>query len=143
LFHRYHSRSFPQCEQLWCGIWAEGLAVLAAERLYPGVDDNQLLLSIPEPLRPAVERNRREAVCAVVARLDSTAANDWTAVLSLGETRLSDRLPPRFGYYVGYLAAREAARTNSIQSLARMNAAAARPALETALSRLVDCEDQG
>ena len=139
LFHRYHSRWFSECEALWCGVWAEGLAVFAAERLHPGANDEALLLTIPEPARPAVEADRRAAICAIARRLDSTDDHDRAAILSAGDARLTPRLPARFGYYVGYLAAREAARTHALSDLAHLSGPAARRTLEQSLASLVSC----
>lgn len=141
LFHRYHSRWFSDCEQLWCGVWAEGLAVLAAEHLHPGASDEALLLATPEPLRAPVDADRSAAVCAIVSRLDSTNARDQAAILSAGDGRLSPRLPPRFGYYVGYLAAREAARARPLAELARLSPQDARQTLAAGLAALAACPD--
>ncbi len=137
LFHLYHARTFPECEQLWCGLWQEGLAVYVAAGLNPGATDAELLLTEPEPLRAAVERNRREAICTVLARRDSTQASDSRALFSSG--RLNERLPPRFGYYVGYLVAAEAGRTRSLRQLAALTPEQARPLVEASLRSLADC----
>ena len=50
-----------------------------------------------------------------------------------------DGLPPRFGYYVGYLVAREAARTHHLQALAHLSPEDARPVVENALAALARC----
>ena len=137
LFHLYHARTFRECEQLWCGLWTEGLAVYAASRLNPGATDSELLLTEPEPLRDAVERNRKEAVCTVLARRDSIATADGRALFSSG--RLNERLPPRFGYYLGYLVAAEAGKTRSLKQLAGLTPEQTRPVVEAALRSLADC----
>ncbi len=137
LFHRYQADFFPGCEQVWCGLWQEGLAVLAAEELNPGATDAQLLLTQPQPIRPAVDANLAEAVCIATARLDSVSSDDWDALF--GSARINERLPGRFGYYVGYLVAREARRTRSTQELAHLTAAQARQAVEAALAKLAPC----
>ncbi len=48
-------------------------------------------------------------------------------------------LPPRFGYYVGYLVVREAARTHTLQQLAHLSVAEARPVVDAALASLATC----
>jgi hypothetical protein len=138
LFHLYHGRSFQECDRVWCGLWAEGLAVQVAAALNPRATDAELLLTIPEPIRPRVDAARREAVCAVLQRLDSEQEADY-ASLFLGSKRLSENLPPRFGYYVGYLAAADMARERTLKELARLPNAQVRPLLETALRRLAEC----
>lgn len=137
LFHLYHARTFRECEQLWCGLWSEGLAVYVAARLNPAATDAELLLTEPQPLRAAVERNRKEAICTVLARRDSTTDSDSRALFSSG--RLNERLPPRFGYYVGYLVAAEAGKTRSPRQLAALTAEEARPIVEAGLRSLADC----
>lgn len=140
LFHVYHQRSFQECAQVWCSLWTEGLAVHVSRALNPDATDAQLLLTTPEDIPAAVNANLTEAVCTVRARLDSDAAGDLSALFSF--SRLNERLPPRFGYYVGYLVAREAGRRHSVQELAHLDAGAARPVVEAALARLARCEEQ-
>jgi hypothetical protein len=45
LFHVEHAKAFPECGQVWCALWAEGLATYAAKVMNPGADDQQLLLT--------------------------------------------------------------------------------------------------
>lgn len=135
LFHIYQRQFFAGCEQVWCSLWTEGTAVLAAAELNPGADDAQLLLTTPQPIRAAVDANLAEAVCTVRARLQATSGSG--ALFSFD--RLNERLPPRFGYYVGYLVAREARRTHTLQDLAHMNAAQAHEAVKRGLDVLATC----
>ncbi len=137
LFHVYHFQSFRTCGSVWCSLWAEGLATYAAKTLNPNASDAQLLLSVPEPIRDAVDANLEEAVCTVKARLNSRGADDMRALFSF--RRFNERLPPRFGYYVGFLVAQEAARTHSLQDLARMDNRMAAPVLDAALASLATC----
>jgi hypothetical protein len=137
LFHLLHQRTFNECAQAWCSVWTEGMAVYVAATLNPKATDSELLLVQPEPIRAAVERNRKAAVCAVVSRLDSTDADDQQALFSF--KRLSPELPPRFGYYVGYLAVAELAKRQSLSELAKLDNAAARPLLERSLRSLAAC----
>ena len=138
LFHLYHGRSFKECDQVWCGLWVEGLAVHVSAVLNPAATDAELLLTVPEPIRPRVEAARTDAFCAVIQRLDSERTEDYAA-LFMGSSRLNAALPPRFGYYVGYLAAAELARGRSLRELAAMSTAEVRPLLESALRRLGPC----
>jgi hypothetical protein len=137
LFHILHHRSFKGCDQVWCNLWSEGLAVYVAADLNPGASDEDLLLTLPEPIRPAVDRNRAAAVCAVTQRLESTDPKDANALFSF--QRLSPDLPPRFGYYVGYLVAQELGKTRSVAELARLDDAHAKPLVVAALHSLAAC----
>jgi hypothetical protein len=141
LFHIYHARAFHDCEAVWCSLWEEGLAVYVASQLNPHASDDELLLTVPEPIRPEVEADRAAAVCAVAQRLDSTDEKDLSALFSSG--RLSAGLPPRFGYYVGFLVAGELGKTRSLEQLAKLDREQARPLVEAALHRLADCSQRG
>ena len=141
LFHILHARRFKECPEIWCGLWSEGLAVYVASELNPGASDADLLLTLPEPIRPAVEKDRAAAVCAVTERLESTARADYAPLFTF--ERLSPSLPPRFGYYVGYLVAQELGRTRSVAELARLDNDHARPLVIAALHRLADCSNSG
>jgi hypothetical protein len=33
LFHVYHQQFFPECDQVWCGLWTEGLGKPCTGRL--------------------------------------------------------------------------------------------------------------
>jgi uncharacterized protein YjaZ len=138
LFHVYHARTFGGCEQVWCSLWTEGLAVYVAKSLNSDATPEQLLLTVPEDIPAAVDANLREAVCTVRDRLDSSAAGDTAALFSF--QRQTAHLPPRYGYYVGYLVAREAGRRHTIQELAHMDQVTARPIIEASLARLARCE---
>lgn len=138
LFHVYHGQFFKGCKKVWCALWNEGLAVHVAHALNPSANDDQLLLTRPLPIRAAVDANLKDAVCAVRARLQSEDKNDY-APLFRGDKRLNDTLPARFGYYVGYLAAREAGRTRSLQQLAHLSVEEAEPVVASALAALASC----
>lgn len=140
LFHLLHARTFRECAQLWCGLWAEGLATYVAAQLNPEADDEALLLTVPEPLRPAVEQHRREALCAVLARFDSEKMDDYGPLFVGGSTSLSVNLPPRFGYYVGFLVAQDLGRDRSLKDLAALTNAQAQPLVHEALNRLGGCD---
>ena len=135
LFHAYHARFFKGCGSVWCGLWSEGLAVYVASRLNPGASDSELLMTRPVPLRAAVEANRKQALCTVLQRLDST---DTGNLFFGGGADFAD-LPPRAGYYIGYLVAAEAGKRRTLQKLARLPAEEVRPVVEQSLRRLADC----
>ena len=137
LFHVYHAQFFSDCEEMWCALWSEGLAVLVAQRLNPRATDAELLLTSPRPIRPEVDRNRVAAVCAVATRLSSTDSADYASLFSNGSP--ISGLPPRFGYYVGYLVATEAARYRSLTELAHLNNENARDLVTATLEHLEHC----
>lgn len=137
LFHAYHAQFFSDCEEMWCALWSEGLAVLVAQRLNPRAKDSELLLTSPRPIRSEVDRNRVAAVCEVASRLSSTDSADYATLFSNGSE--IENLPPRFGYYVGLLVATEAARSRSLTELAHLDNESARDVVAASLAQLASC----
>ena len=137
LFHLYHEPSLANCMTLWCSLWAEGLATYVSSRLDPGASDDELVLNLPRPIRPAVEANKKRAVCEVALRLDSTAYDDFSALFQ-GDDNLPG-LPARAGYYIGYLVAADIGQSHNLKSMARMGLAEAKPLVEASLRRMADC----
>lgn len=72
LFHLEHARFFSDCDQFWCPLWQEGLAVEAAATMTPNATDHQLLLDIPMPIRGRTDARWREALCFVAAHFDGS-----------------------------------------------------------------------
>ena len=139
LFHLMHGRTFPDCEPLWCSLWEEGLATYVAATLNPGVSDAALGLTIPAPLRPAVEAHKTEAICAVKARLNSTDPADYGPLFMGGGEPLSANLPRRFGYYVGLLVVSDIGRTRTLEQLAALQPAEVKPLIEASLDAMANC----
>ena len=140
LFHVYHAQhttSLFSCEEVWCTLWREGLAVYVAQKLNPRATDSELVLSYPEPIRPQVEAHKTEAICAVLNKLDSRDAADVGQIFS--SKPQSQVLPPRFGYYVGYLVAREFGRTRTLKQLAALQGPELRQLIGLAMVRMASC----
>jgi hypothetical protein len=140
LFHLLHQRTFEGCGEVWCSLWSEGLAVYVASRLNPGASDASLLLVFPKPIRPAVEAHKAEAICAVRKRLDSRDSDDRGALFRGNGKTPSANLPPRFGYYVGYLVAADLGKTRSLKQLAALNVAQVKPLIAASLARMASCQ---
>jgi len=134
LFHLEHARHFPDCDQFWCVLWQEGLAVDAAATMTPGASDHQLLLDAPAPIRAPTDARWAEALCFVATHFDDTS-NAVIAQAMLGSGKPPPGLPDRFGYYVGYRIAR--ATNLSLPALDRLDHEAARPLLRATLIRLM------
>ena len=137
LFHAYHRRAFPGCEELWCSLWEEGMATYVAARLNPGATDRQLLLTIPRPIAPEVEPQLAEAMCEVAAKFHSTSQDDYGA-LFLGRAK-PGKFPPRYGYYIGYLLAKSIGKTMSLGAMANLPPAKVEPLLAAALASGYKC----
>jgi len=135
LFHVENGKYFADCEQVWCVLWAEGLATYAAKVMNPGADDQQLLLTSPKPIRATVDANWPAALCFTRARLFSAESADMEA-LFVGGSGTKD-FPERFGYYVGLRVLEESGGKFSLPKLARMPSAKARSVLVEGIDRLV------
>lgn len=137
LFHLYHEAKVPSCMTVWCSLWEEGLATYVASRLDPDASDDELVLNLPRPIRPAVEANRTRSVCEVVRRLDSTSDEDFSALFQ-GDDRLPG-YPSRMGYYIGYLVASDIGRTHGLHEMADLSLVQARPLIDASLRRMATC----
>jgi len=136
LFHVENHLYFSDCEQVWCPLWAEGLATYAAEVMNPGADDRQLLLTLPKPIRAAVDANWPAALCFTKARLFSADPADIDALLAGGAG--TKEFPDRFGYYVGLRAIEELGGEYKLPALAHMPPDRAKAALTASIDRLIE-----
>lgn len=134
-FHLLHGQHFTGCwDTLWCGIWREGLATYAAKTLNPRASDDDLSM---RELKQALGADPSNAVCLTLTKLDSKDRDEQRDFVSMNFT--VPGLPPRFGYYVGFLAAQELGKTHSLTDLAKMPVEQVRPLMEQSLRRLADC----
>ncbi len=137
LFHIYHARFHIDCLQIRCSLWQEGLATYAASVMNKTGDPHMLMLDTPEPIGPEVDADMASALCLVRSKLDATSQADFGPMFTGGKRTEDDRFPRRYGYYVGYLVAKEAARTIPLPRLARLSRAEAKPVIAGALDRLI------
>jgi len=135
MFHVENQKFFRECEQVWCLLWAEGLATYAAKVMNPGASDQQLLLTSPKPIRAAVDAKWPSALCFTRTRLLSTQSADMDALFVGGDS--VGEFPDRFGYYVGMRIAEELGREYSLPALAHMPPQQAEKAIVSTLDRLV------
>ena len=145
LFHIEHSRYFQDCDQLWCPLWQEGLATLTAATLTPGASDHQLILDVPHPIRQPTDSDWSDALCWTAENFDSVDHSSISAAFTgrpLPRTFSPDlrlrSLPSRFGYYVGYRVAAQAAKQVSLSELDTLSHEEARPIVLHALAGLVN-----
>ena len=141
LFHLLHGRTFNDCEAVACNLWQEGLATYVSATLNPGADDAALGLTMPAPIRPAVEANRKAAICAVRERLESDKPDDY-APLFYGNRKL-DGFPARMGYYIGYIVAQDIGRTHDLKEMAAMTPDEVRPLIVQSLDSMASCPMDG
>jgi len=140
LFHIYHDGYFSErdCEAMWCALWSEGLAVYVSAQLEPEAGYDELLLNIPAGLVADTEAQMGVALTQLRAVLDATDEDTYSALFSFGD---SGALPPRYGYYLGYLIAAEIGRDRSLDELVRLDHAAVRPLIDAAIDQLLAARD--
>lgn len=137
LFHLFHSVKAFECRFIGCALWTEGLATYAAATLNPDATDAELLLTFPRPIRAEADAHFSEAVCTIHSRLNSGNIEDYRAMF--GSSEFNDRLPPRFGYYIGMRVAEELARETSLLELSRLSLEDALPLIDAAMQRMGSC----
>jgi hypothetical protein len=134
LFHFHHAKYFPDCPALWCSLWQEGLATYVAGRMNPGADDRALLLTIPRPIRPEVEPKLAEAMCFLRGKFTSTDEDDYATFFFGKGGKDQQGWPPRFGYYLGYVLAKQLGDGLSLDALAKLPPEQVKAKLEAALA---------
>ena len=132
LFHVYHGEVVAEDPDTFgWALWSEGLATYVSRRLNPKVPEQEVCCLPPiGPVQAAMDRIVPEAL----KLLDSEKREDYARYFLGGATDLD--IPPRSGYYLGYLIATEAGKTRTLEQLAALTPAEVR-ALEVAeLERL-------
>lgn len=118
LFHTYHS-AMSECDEAnWVSLWREGLAVYVSKVLNPDADNDQLLLDIPDHMADRTAAVLPAALEQLEQVLDNKDSDSYSGLF----LRAGDKsgLPARRGYYLGYLVAQEAGKTQSVQALAKL-----------------------
>lgn len=134
LFHVHHNPRLGMCEVMWCALWAEGLAVYVSKQLFPNAGDTELLLNLPADM---VERVRANTPAVAANMLEHFASEDgerYSALFQFSDD--GSGLPPRRGYYLGYLVAAEIGADKTLAELANIDAATAEPLVRAALEKL-------
>lgn len=135
LFHIYHSQFLPDTDDdpIYRNLWREGLAEYVAKSLNPsaaGVTLFGLPLDMPQraqAMLPALAHDLR-------LNLDSTS-QDVREKYFFGMSSHAG-VPPRSGYYVGYLVAQKIGAGKQLQDLAKITGTELRKQVEQALLEL-------
>ncbi|KFI07377.1 hypothetical protein JN27_10575 [Massilia sp. BSC265] len=133
LFHDYQPM---QCSSwpVWTSLWQEGLASYAAQQLNPNATDDEMLLNLPPNMAVDTRKQLGRALDDLYTKLDSTDQEAYSGLF----LRKGDKsgMPARRGYYLGMLVAEEAAKSMSLQQLAKLPCDAVRPVVVAAVERL-------
>jgi hypothetical protein len=152
LTHLYHQQVNPEMRQmvaevymppfaegrakLYQVMWLEGLAVYTSKLLNPTAPDREVLVS--DSLATAVKARWPRLGAELRKHLDSTKKADIDAFHFTPDRARS--IPPRTGYYVGMLVARQLAKKYTFPQLARLAGPQLRTEIEQALLELEKTE---
>lgn len=119
LFHIYHRQlmgaSVPDPDNVtWWSMWEEGLATYVSQRLNPALDA-QHVLWFPVDIVQRMQAPGTTARAAKLMLADFDTSGHW-----FGSSDVPGGLPPRAGYYMGYLLARELGRDHALSWLAHL-----------------------
>jgi hypothetical protein len=142
LFHRYHyqaagfSDDLSERDLIWRSLWAEGLATYVSARLNPSRPLADALI-FPKDLEARAQPFVPQMAAELLAAADRVDAPTFARFFEVGDPE-ARRLgwPPRAGYYVGYLAARDLGRRRTLSELAHLQGPRLRAEIGQALERL-------
>jgi hypothetical protein len=137
LFHMYHRQitgmGGGRGDPLYRALWEEGLATYVSGVLNPGVSESAIL-GRPEDLAARAKPHLPQIARELVQNMDSTSP-DLYQTFFLGDSARKD-IPPRSGYCVGLLIARELGQGHSLQQLAKMNGESLRSTIRRMLQKM-------
>jgi hypothetical protein len=136
LFHTYHEPKLAACgeEVVWRRLWTEGLASYASHAMHPQASYQELLLDFPQGMVMRTQAQLPAAWDQLEQVLDSTDPGTNASLFQMGGKH--PVLPPRRGYYLGYLVAQEAARTHSLAELAALGCKPARELVAATVGKM-------
>jgi hypothetical protein len=135
LFHLYHyaiNPRFAEQQPLWGQIWREGLATYVSSRL-TGTTSEAALLS-DSTLSARVRSVLPALLEDVRQHLDDTARAVTQPYMQ--SRQLRPDIPPRAGYYIGYVIARRIGGDKSLAQLARMGGDSLRARVRAEIDRM-------
>jgi hypothetical protein len=139
LFHTYHDIALAACnsdeEPIWNSLWQEGLATYVSHVMNPQADDTELLLSLPNDMAARTQKMLPAAFADLESVLERHDQKLYGNLFSTSADPTSV-LPVRRGYYLGYLVAQDAAKTHSVQELAKLDCQAAHALVVATVKKL-------
>ncbi|WP_374583118.1 hypothetical protein [Pseudoduganella sp.] len=136
LFHVMHAERFSCGEgKVWPQLWLEGLATYVSHALNPGASETDLVLNFPAGMPAGTREKLPQAWRQLSSVLDSSDSAVYGELFTMSSGQ-STELPRRRGYYLGYLIAKDAARTRDLATLASMDCQQVRGLIESTISKL-------
>jgi len=118
LFHVHHENFFQCNDELWCSLWAEGLATYVSHQLNSSASNDELMLNIPENMIENIHSKLLYSLTDLKTKFYSKESEVYSSFFNFRKD--ATNLPYRRGYYLGYLLAQEIGKNYSIEELAKM-----------------------
>jgi hypothetical protein len=124
-FHRYHfeaagfSDDLEDRQEIWRNLWAEGLATYMSEVLTPNATAADALM-LPRDLEQRAQPLTARMAAELLGGLDGTDEKLFSKYFTTGTGVERHGIPPRAGYYVGYIVVRQLAGRYSLEQLAHL-----------------------
>lgn len=140
-FHRYHfeaagfSDDLEDRQEIWRNLWAEGLATYVSEVLTPGATSADALM-IPRDLEQRAEPLTARMASELLGGLDGMDEDLFNRYFATNPRTDRHGIPPRAGYYVGYVVARRLAARHTLAELAHLKGEPLHSALADTLREL-------
>ena len=141
-FHRYHfeaagfSDDLADHQEIWRNLWAEGLATYVSEVLTPGATRAEALM-LPHDLEQRAEPLTGRMARELLAGLDAIDGDLFNRYFTTNPKTDRHGIPPRAGYYVGYVVARRLAARHTLAELAHLKGEPLHREIEETLRELV------
>ena len=140
-FHRYHfeaagfSDDLEDRQEIWRNLWAEGLATYMSEVLTPGATTADALM-IPRDLEERAAPLTARMASELLAGLDGMDEDLFNRYFTTNPKTDRHGIPPRAGYYVGYVVARRLAARHTLAELAHLRGESLHSAIADTLREL-------
>jgi uncharacterized protein YjaZ len=140
-FHRYHfeaagfSDDLEDRQEIWRNLWAEGLATYMSEVLTPNATAAEALM-LPHDLAQRAEPLTARMAAELRRGLDTTDEDLFRIYFTTNPHTERHGIPPRAGYYVGYVVARRLAARYTLAELAHLQGETLHREIERTLREL-------
>ncbi|HEY6233869.1 MAG TPA: DUF2268 domain-containing putative Zn-dependent protease, partial [Candidatus Elarobacter sp.] len=135
LFHVYQFQTHPGIDPstatVWQAVWGEGSAVYASQAITGDSNADALMSS---DLGHADVATTKALACGIRALADSRVPGDMAQYITGGVH--PPNLPDRGGYLIGYLIARDLAKTYTLPRLGKLGLAELEPQFRARLDRI-------
>lgn len=133
-FHVYHVQKYKLNNQFYSQLWMEGLATYVAKDLNPEATNAELMMN-----DDLIARTKK-----VLPQLIPEVANNLETLDTDGKLRFKyfnieskdNKIPPRAGYYIGYLILQQIAKNTTIAEMTEWQEEKIVPAMRNALKTI-------